>query len=219
MSTPNTTTLSAAVAKNDTTVLVAAITNLSAGCWLKIDNELFKVLSVPSAATTPVPVLRGQEGTAQVAHNASAQVLIGVGPSNLVAGDWGQAQPGAVQLGAASIKPWITTNYAASGAITVPTPGSNGIAILDGTSALTMTLANPSSIQDGDLLAVVANGKAAHTVTISSGIGNGGASFDVGTFSASLAVGCILMAVGGFWVLVANGIAGATAATAGPTWG
>lgn len=216
MALPNTTTLSAAVGKNDTTVLVAAVTNVIAGNLLQIDNEMMKILSVPAAATTPVPVLRGQEGTAQVSHSATAQVLLGANPSNLVSGDWGQAQAGAVSV---ATKPTVrtrqVTNYAAAGAITLPPPGSDGVAILDGTSTLAMTLANPSVLNDGDKLTIIANGKAAHTVTYTAGVGNGGSTMDVGTFNTTEAAGCELMAANGFWVLIANGIGSAGTQVAG----
>jgi hypothetical protein len=113
----NVTTLSAAVALSDTTVLVAAITNVTAGCFLKVDQEMMKVVSVPTAATTPVPVLRGQEGSAQVAHSNSAQVQIGLGPTNLGASDFGRRRPGPRRSVAGSDRPRTRTitNYTAAG--------------------------------------------------------------------------------------------------------
>ena len=64
------TTLSSAVARDDTSILVAALTSFAANDLVKIDGECMKVVSVPSAATVPVPVIRGLQGTAQVAHVA-----------------------------------------------------------------------------------------------------------------------------------------------------
>jgi hypothetical protein len=52
------------------------------------------------------------------------------------------------------------------------------------------------------MLYIVANGKAAHTMTYTAGVGNGGGTMDVGTFNATEATGCVLMAVNGFWVLM-----------------
>lgn len=213
------TTLSAAVGVNDTTILVASLTGFAAGYYVRIDGELMKVVSVPSAATIPVPVLRGQDGTAQRAHASSAAVIVGAGPS-ASGSDWQQAPAGAAQLTTIPTVPAINRlSFAASGAITLPSVGAPiTIVHLLGTNALAMTLATPSAAQDGDILIVVANGKAAHTLTVSGGIGAGGASFDVGTFSASLQGGCILIAAGGVWTMVGNGVAGATAATGAPLW-
>lgn len=196
------TTLSGAVGVNDTSVLLASITSLVAGNYIKIDNEVMKVVSVPAAATTPVPVIRGQEGTAQVAHATTVQVVFGAGPSNLGAGDFPQAAAGAASIVTAPVgsRNRVITNYAATGAITLPPPGSDAMAILDGTTILAMTLANPLLANDGDVLTIVGNGKAAHTVTYTAGLGNVGASADVGTFSATQAQALILVAANGFWV-------------------
>jgi hypothetical protein len=92
------------------------------------------------------------------------------------------------------------------------------VAIINGTGALAMTLANPTKDMDGDSLIIIANGKAAHTVTYTAGLGNGGGNYDVGTYSGTLAGGCTLMACNGFWVLIGNGIATATGVTGSPTW-
>lgn len=211
----NVTTTSSAVALNDTSILLASITNVTAGCYLKLDSEFCKVVSVPAAATTPVPVIRGQEGTAQVAHAASVQVLIGLGPTNLGASDFGQAAAGAASIAVApTVRSRVVTNYAAAGAITLPAPGTDATAIIDGTGALAMTLANPSVLNDGDELSIIGNGKAAHTVTYTAGLGNVGATADVFTFAAGQAGGLKLAAAGGFWVNL--GMVAGAATVVGP---
>ena len=108
-----------------------------------------------------------------------------------------------------------TTSYSAAGAIAFGLSQWT-VAIINGTSALAMTLAVPTKDQDGCYLHIVANGKAAHTVTATSGLGNGGASYDVGTFSATLAMSSLLVACNGFWVSV--GPTTATAIGGSPTW-
>lgn len=195
------TTLSGAVALSDTTVVIASITGLVAGNYMKIDNEMMLCTAVPTAATLPVSVRRGYSGTAQVAHASSAQVIFGSGPTNLTLGDWPQAQAGS--FGGSSqqyVKTRYITNYTAAGAITLPSVGTDAMAILDGTSVLAMTLANPLLGADGDILYVVGNGKAAHTVTYTAGLGNKGAGATVGTFSTTQAQALILIAANGFWV-------------------
>lgn len=219
MALPATTTLSAAVGVNDTTVLLASITDITAGTFLKIDQEMMKVLATVSAATVPVPVLRGQEGSAQVAHDITVQVQAGASPTNLILGDWAQAAPGAPQpISFPSARTRRIKNYATAGAITLPNPGEDMVAIIDGTSVLAMTLANPSKLNDGDMLYIIANGKAAHTVTYTAGVGNGGATMDVGTYNGTEATGCALVAANGFWVLWANGIGSSGTQVAGVVW-
>lgn len=208
------TTLSAAVGINDTTVLLASLTGLSAGNLIGIDGEILKVLSVPSAATVPVPVLRGQEGSAQATHQLSAQVKIGATASNLTPGDWTQAAPGAPSLAVLpGAFPREIRSYSAAGAITLPRIGADMVAIINGAVALAMTLANPSTAQDGSRLTVCGNGKAAHTLTYSAGLGNVGGTADVITFKADQSQSVDLIACGGFWTN--TNIVGGAATVAG----
>ena len=196
------TTLSAAMAASDKQVTLASISGLAVGNIIQVDGEKMRVLSVPSAATLPVGVYRGVAGTNVVAHPTSAGAAFGTPDEFTQTIDLARRRQ--------------VRSYSAAGAIDLPTPGNDGVAIINGTSALAMTLANPGADQDGDMLIIVANGKAAHTLTYTAGLGNGGASFDVATFSASLAGGLVLVAAGGYWVAVGAGILNATAAVGAP---
>ena len=89
------TTLSAACGVNDQTITVASLTSLTAGMLVAIDKEIVKLGPIPAAATTPITVSRGQEGTANQAHVTSAQVKAGATPTSLSAGDWQQPVAGA----------------------------------------------------------------------------------------------------------------------------
>ena len=211
------TTLSAAVAVNDTSILLTAITGVSVGSLLGIDNEIMKVVApLPSSATVPVFVLRGQDGSPQVAHPISAQVKIGATQTNLVTADWTQAAAGAPSVAPfPAAFPRQFASYSASGAITLPNIGCDMVAVLNGTGALAMTLANPTTEQDGSRLTVVGNGKAAHTVTYAAGLGNVGATADVITFKADQSQAIDLIACGGFWVNTSLVAGAATVAGAG----
>lgn len=196
------TTLSAAVLVGDQSVLLASITGVSVGSVIGIDKEIMKVVApLPAAATSPVLVLRGQEGTINQAHQTSAQVKIGASGTNLVTADWPQPTPGAPSI---ALLPGAFAreilSYSAAGAITLPRVGGDMVAIINGTGALAMTIANPTTAQDGSRLLILGNGKAAHTVTYTAGLGNVGATADVLTFSATQAQGIEVVAVGGFWV-------------------
>jgi hypothetical protein len=194
------TTLSAAVAINDTSILVASLTGFAAGDLLRIDNEMMRVLSVPSAATVPVPVLRGQEGSAQVAHVASARVINGKTQTNLVSADWPQAAAGGPSLAtyqAARARVYISVT--ATPTTVAPTPGVDTVVLLNGTSVINLTVSAPASGSDGDRLTVIGNGKAAHTVTFTTGLGAVGATADVATFAAGQQQGIDVMAAGVAW--------------------
>lgn len=195
------TTLSAAVAINDTTVLLASLTGIAAGDLLRIDNEMVKVVSLPSAATIPVPVLRGQEGSAQVAHVASARVIDGKSMTSLVPADWGQPAAGAPSIALLpSAAPRVKVSLTATPATAiVPTPGTDTVIFLNGTSVINITVAAPTSANDGDRLTVIGNGKAAHTCTFTTGLGAVGATADVATFAAGQQQGIDVMAAGVAW--------------------
>lgn len=212
----NLTTLAAAQGLNDQTALLTAITGVVVGALLLIDGEVEKVLGpIPAAATTPVNVLRGQESSFNQAHGLAAQVRIGVGPTALAAGDFGAAAPGTLGSPMPPSKYIERRGYVAAGAITLPSIGNDMVAILYGTAALAMTLANPSILTEGSRLMIEGTGKAAHTVTYAAGLGNVGAAADVITFKADQSQAIELVASGGFWVNESLVAGAATVAGAG----
>ena len=203
------TTLAAAVGITDNVIVVASATSLTAGRIIKIDGEYLKINQAYTSGTT-VGVTRGQEGSVTAAHQSGANVMTALA-SDLAAAP-ASVNESVLNAGQMSV---TTTSYSAAGAIAFGLSQWT-VAIINGTSALAMTIANPTKDQDGCYLHIVANGKAAHTVTYTAGLGNGGASFDVGTFSATLAMSSLLVACNGFWVSV--GPTTATAIGGSPTW-
>ena len=204
-----TTTLSAAVSITDNVIVVASATSLAAGRIIKIDGEYLKINQAYTSGTT-VGVTRGQEGSVTAAHQSGANVMTALA-SDLAAAP-ASVNESVLNAGQMSV---TTTSYSAAGAIAFGLSQWT-VAIINGTAALAMTITNPTKDQDGCYLHIVANGKAAHTVTYTAGLGNGGASFDVGTFSATLAMSSLLVACNGFWVSV--GPTTATAIGGSPTW-
>lgn len=199
-----TTTLFSAVAITDTSIVVTSASGFAANMSIRIDGEMMKVAQNYLTGTT-IPVLRGQDGTATAAHRASANVTVGL------ASDF--ANPPA-QVAAAVTNPVQPAlpifSYSAAGAISPV----QGIHVINGTGALAMTLAVPTKDQDGQIIYIASNGKAAHTVTAASGFGNNGASSDVLTFNAGQTQTVQAMAINGFWNLIGH-VAGA-ATVAGP---
>lgn len=206
-----TTTLASAVAVSDTSIVVASATGFAAGMIITIEQEVMKVAQNYVSGTT-IPVLRARDGTAGVAHPKTANVNVELG-SDLA----GPAAQTSIQW--PQVRSRRIVSYSAAGAIASPNQGEDVVAIINGTSGLAMTLAAPTKDLDGSILYVVAGGKAAHTVTITAGVGAGGSTMDVGTFTATEQTGNALMAVNGAWVLWANGIGAATGQVAGVVWG
>jgi hypothetical protein len=205
-----TTTLNGAVAAGATSLRVSSGTGFGRGKWIRIDDELFlQSADADSASTTIIPVIGGQDGTACVAHATTANVVVGDGSDFA-----GSAVATATNYPLAGRQRRVLS-YAASGAITLPSPGTDMVAVLIGTSALAMTVAAPTKDMDGCILWIFGNAKSQSTVTFDStvGLGNAGASYDVITFQNAGNVGLEVMAINGFWnVASAPGITGTVTA-------
>lgn len=194
------TTLSSACAAGDSKIVVASATSIAAGRIVLVDDEQMVVTRAYVNASTTVPVLRAQDGTAAVAHPSGAAVEHGD------ASDFGsQAAQTEVQFPLAG-RALTRTSYSASGAIALPSPGSDAFAILNasGSAVLAMTLAVPTKVMDGCRLMIASrNGTGAHTITIESGINGAGSSYDVFTFPAG-PVMIELVALDSFWYTSAH---------------
>lgn len=193
-----TTTLSGAIGATDNSITVASATGFSAGYFLRIDDEILRVGKSYSSGTT-IPISgRGLSGTKAEAHVTSANVVVGTASDFATAG----AQVGVAYPLAGRTKSAIS--YSASGAIALPAPGTDAVAVLNGTSALAMTVADPSKDMDTCELTVIGNGTAAHTLTFASGLSGEGGSYDVVTFNASGPVAMKFVACNGFWYCYAG---------------
>ena len=192
-----TTTLSSAATATDKSIVVASATSVAAGRLIRVDNEVMQVVQSYVSGTT-VGVLRGRDGTAAVAHVVTADVVHGTAADFAVPGfgsTVGYPEAGRSRR---------VRSYSATGAITLPSAGTDEVAILNGTVALAMTLADPTGDMDGTILYIVGNGKAAHTVTVTNGFGLGGAGYDVVTFEANGLQGIQAMAMKTGWVVLST---------------
>lgn len=204
-----TTTLAAAVAVNDNTIVVASATSIAAGRLMLVDTEWMEVTKSYVSGVT-IPVLRGQQGSAVVVHGSSANVTHGLG-SDFSAPPAGTSQ--AVTLPTQRARAIKT--YVASGAIALPNAGEDAIAVILGTSALTMTIAAPTKDLDGCLLWITGNAKSASTIQFNGtvGLGNAGSGYDIITLQNAGNVGVMVMAMNGFWnIFAAPAITGTTTA-------
>lgn len=202
------TTLSGAVVVDQNTISVASATGFAAGNLIRIDDEILEVSSDYISGTS-IGVLRGREGTATTAHPTAALVVTGLG-SDFVGGAPQTTSPYPIAARARPVK-----SYSAAGAIDLPTPGSDLVAVINGTGALAMTLAVPTKDMDGCQLIIASNGKAAHTVTASGGFGANTTNSDVMTFHATQTQAITCVACNGVWVLVGHVAGAATVAGAG----
>ncbi len=195
----NTSTISSAVALTDTSIVVASATGYAAGNWVLIDQELMKVSQNYVSGTT-IPVLRGREGTVTAAHVVTANVTTGLGSDFAI-------PPAGLENATAytSVRTRTMLSYTAAGALTLPMANGDMLAIINSTVALAMTLANPTKDMDGCLMVIASNGKAAHTVTYTAGLGNIGANADVGTFPTGAQTAVQLIAVNGIWCSMNTG--------------
>lgn len=201
------TTNSAAVGINDTQIVLTSATAVAPGVLLLVGHSEFMLVAKNYVSGTTVPVIRAQNGTANVAHVTTETVNIGTGE------DFGLPP---IQLGNALTvagKARPVQYYAANGAISLPAFASDAVAVLIGTSTLTMTLALPTLAQTGSILYVVGNAKSQSTVgTTTAGYGNAGSSYDLLTFQNAGNVTLSFMAVNGFWSILNTPITGTSTA-------
>lgn len=197
-----TTTLAAACSVNDKTITVASATGFAAGNLVKVDEEFFKVTTGYTSGVI-IPVTRGLNGTAVVAHVSAANATTGL------ASDFATPNATVSVAYALSARRRKVVNYSAAGAIALPTAGEDVIAIIDGTSALAMTIAAPTKDIDGSILYVAGNGAANHTITFTGGLSGAGTSYDVITVNATAPIVVMAMAINGLWnSMVATPMAG-----------
>jgi hypothetical protein len=176
------TTVTSAVTTADTSIIVSSATGFAAGYIVRIDDEMMRVGASYVSGTT-IPVLRGQDGTVVKAHAVTTGVTCGI------ASDWTQAQgPQTVTQYPIAGRARTVASYGAAGAIALPTPGTDVLAIINGTSALAMTVAAPTKDMDGCILWVAGDGAAAHTVTFTGGLSGASTSYDVITVNATAPV-------------------------------
>ena len=196
-----TTTLSTAVALDATTIKVASATGFGKGKQILLNGELLRQSADASAsATTIIPVLRGQGGTVNAAHPVSSEVTVGDAYEDFP--NAGVASASTSLLPVQANMPRFA--YSASGALS-PVAGFH---VLNGTDARLMTLANPTNAMDSQLMIIVGNGKAAHTVTYAAGLGDASTGYTVATFPTGGQACLPLIACGGIWVPLASPFAG-----------
>jgi hypothetical protein len=186
-----TTTLSSAVAVDDTSVVVSSATSFDAGRLVLVDHEVMQVAQNYTSGTT-VDVLRGINGTATETH---------VVTSNVTHGDAADFSTPAAQeiIGYQASRATVVSSITATGTLTLPKAGTDARVILNGTSVIALTIPVPTKDMDGVLLTIVGNGAAAHTLTFTGGLSGAGTSYDVVTTNSTAPIAFTAIACNGLW--------------------
>ena len=189
------TTLAAAVGVNDSTIKVTATTGFAVGNLIRVDNEV--MAQTAAASGTSIPVRRGLEGSAQVAHGILSAVATGLttdlpnpSPGLIVAVKAGD--PARVTLGA----------DATLGAADLNIAGTTYV--IAKATAAAITLGAPTVAQDGLTLVFISATAAAHVITATGLFDDGvtGGSKNAATFAAFIGATIVIQANRGKWAVV-----------------
>ena len=185
------TTISAAVSATALTIPVTSATGFAAGNFLRIDNEYMMVVSV--SGTNINVRSRGDLGSAAVAHNTLAPATTGLLSDlpDFPVGQSAQVDPAGQTIVTASV----------DGALAIPT--QNTLVLVQKAGVCAMTLAAPTTAQDGITVTIMSNTANAHTVTYTAGFYGDTTSSDVATFAAKVGASMTIKAQAGKWGVVA----------------
>ena len=217
----NSTTTTAALTATQQIIPLTSVTNIAAKDFLFLDRELAQVQSCDSTALN-CTVTRGRQSTRGRAHASGVVVYTGVASRFYLDDVVGTCTATAEEflphinitngnIYQCSSSEWVLyryggfrefefgrsdggTTYTALGAITI----QPGLTYLNGTT-LAMTLANPSTEQNGLIMMIVATNASAHTVTYTAGFGGGTTSRDVATFAGNVNDNMVIIAFNGVW--------------------
>ena len=184
------TTIAAAISADADIIPVTSATGFAAGNVLRVDNEYMMVVAVNG---TNIQVRsRGDLGSAAAAHNILAPATTGLLsdlPSYPV-GQAAQTDPNGQTIVTASV----------DGALAIPT--QNTLVLVQKAGVCAMTLAAPTTAQDGLEMTILSATANAHTVTYTAGFYGDTTSSDVATFAAKVGASMTIKAQGGKWGIV-----------------
>lgn len=185
------TTLAAAIAADDLIVPVTSASGFAAGNVLRVDNEYMQVVSV--SGTNISVRSRGDLGSAAVSHRILAPATTGLASDlpDYPVGQSAQSDPAGQTIVTASV----------DGALSIPTQDT--LILVQKAGVCAMTLAAPTTAQDGLQVTILSNTANAHTVTYTAGFYGDTTSSDVATFAAKVGASMTIKAQAGKWGVVA----------------
>ena len=192
------TTLASAVAIDDNSIVVAAATSVAAGRLVRIDDEWMQVAQSYVTAATTVPVLRGQQGTAVVAHVTGALVTHGLA-SDFSAPPSGTA--GSVTLPSQRARRTVSIS-ATTATMDLPLIGEDLFVVLNGGSVITLTVPVPTKDLDGCIVYFASTDSTGiqHVVTFTGGIAGAGGNYDTWTNNSTAPAAFQVIACNGLWL-------------------
>lgn len=184
------TTIAAAISADALTIPVTSATGFAAGNFIRVDNEYMMVVSITGTSINVRS--RGDLGSAAVAHNILAPATTGLLSDlpNFPMGQAAQVDPNAQTIVTASV----------DGALDIPV--QNTLVLVQKAGVCAMTLAAPTTAQDGLEVTILSATANAHTVTYTAGFYGDTTSSDVATFAAKVGASMTIKAQGGKWGVV-----------------
>lgn len=173
------TTLAAACAQGDKEITVASATSIVIGRLFEVDGEIMQATKGYVTAAVVVPVTRGLDGTAQVAHLNTARVVHGD------AADFGNPGAGAVSSFAPAGRPRRVRSYRTTASMDLPAAGEDLLVRLDST-AFTLTVPVPTLELDGCRVSFVGSASGvAYVLEFTGGLGAGSTGYETITWSGT----------------------------------
>ncbi len=166
MANPTSTTLSGAKALNQTFLSITTTTGIVRGKMLRVDDEWF--VATADASGTNVPVLCGQNGSAQVAHAAGAVVLWG-NPSDFAGAPAGTVIP--VPVSPTVVHMTTPVDAVTPAVISLPISNQGVFVTLLGTTTNTYTIVEPTGAQEGQVVTIQAGAAHAYIVQALDSVG------------------------------------------------
>ena len=195
------TTLSSAAGALDTFIVVASATSIAADRILQVGGETMKVTKGYVTASTTVPVIRGQNGTAQQAHVTATRVVHGD------AADFGSPGAGAIAQFAPGGRVRRVRNYQTTASMDLPAPGEDMLVIMNG-SAFTLTVPVPTKDLDGCIVIFAGVSSAQYVLEFTGGLNGASTGYETIT-NASSSPAFMVIAVNETWRLfLAGGLTG-----------
>lgn len=231
--TVNSTTTTAAISDTKSQIIpLTSVTNYTVNDLMVIDAEFMQVNAIDTVGLTAT-VRRGVQGSSAALHVSGAVVWNGpprrfytnspvgactatseaylphivlAGPGSYFGGDVFDCKNGEwVQLRRGGYRVWMPgrtdggTTYTALGAITI----QPGFSFINGTT-LAMTLANPTTEQNGMIMVIISTNASAQTVTYTAGFDGGTTARDVATFGGAVGDNMVIQAFNGVWWVLSS---------------
>lgn len=185
------TTAAVAIAATDRVIKLTSGTSAAVGMMVKMEQEYSTIAAIASDGVTVTLGVRGINGSAVAAH----KILSPIEVSN--ASDFPGAPTGSAIPIPYSVPELVT--YGAAGAIRIPNEDAH-VFLVAGTAAA-MTLALPSTADDGKTLTVQAGAAQAYTVTVPTATGFKNTT-GTATFGGAIGDNMVIQAYKGQWLPV-----------------